>query len=1008
MMKKIVIATLVALMVSFVSPAYNANAQSCSDVTGGNVTFTVCSGNSVDHYWSSTKIKVNWFNQSGASLTISNENGNFSQTDYFHIGDSKTYYVEDRPVDHAYSKTIWVKVKYAGNDSNNTSKALIQVDSNTTYEDSKYVKSSNTLLTAPVVSVSDSYKTNGTKYVDISWNVVTGAADYFVDIEVKDAYGNYGAYNYSLGTSGHTSYTEQVNTGSYRVRIQAYKIDEYSWNNSNPWSEWKYFTVAEESNLVAPTIYGSDPYYVDGKRYVDIGWDKLDDAAAYYAALEYKSEASYDYGLEAFSTYITEGKVTFETEFDGYYKVWVRGAKSGESTHDNSNEWGYYYFELNKPEVVLTAPTVTVSDIKYTMTRQRYVDVTWDKLNDADYYILESEKKDAYGTYQYHSENYGIYGWSGNTNTIFDTISISDDNAASYRVRVRGYKSTEDVYSNNNVWSDWVYFTVDAKSALNAPVSLSVSSPYPAAYDPSINLVDFDWADVVDANKYYIYVEMEQNGVYSYIYDKLMYAYEGSYLNGYPIYNPNNYYRFTIVAIDADEDYGDYSDWYYFTDTTGDTQYNNNLNTPQITSPSPYGETTYYVNSADIIWDSVSGAGGYEFEVEFLNNGYWTGYYYLKTSDNYNYNTYLSAYGDYRTRVRAHGDVGMSSWSDYIYFKYAEYENNNNYLAQPTITFPANNQMIYHNSDHYFDYGDNLTERTLDTTWNPVSGADYYKIMYEVKDSYGNWGYYTDFNVYNNTDFLYNWLDVGGYRVKVKAIDNSNNESNWSDWTYFEIYDFEGMSMSDSSGGDGLYTVLKGNSITHTPTGIKATVENVDHAVAYLRLENADKDLIYIKKYQSYWAENSNGVKVFFYFADIDKDGLDIKVYTEGPQYPATQTVSSTVNSAYYRDAKRISDLKQIQTALELYYTDNGDYPLSHGAAVLGDNTHECLNSNGWASAGCSNPYMGNVPSDPGNNNYIYIQWENTYVIISTFEGTIDYLSGNVYTTPSGISNYFN
>ena len=43
------------------------------------------------------------------------------------------------------------------------------------------------------------------------------------------------------------------------------------------------------------------------------------------------------------------------------------------------------------------------------------------------------------------------------------------------------------------------------------------------------------------------------------------------------------------------------------------------------------------------------------------------------------------------------------------------------------------------------------------------------------------------------------------------------------------------------------------------------------------------------------------------------------------------------------RDAKRISDVKQIQTALEMYYNDAGDYPASAdpGASVsYGGNTY--------------------------------------------------------------------
>jgi len=51
------------------------------------------------------------------------------------------------------------------------------------------------------------------------------------------------------------------------------------------------------------------------------------------------------------------------------------------------------------------------------------------------------------------------------------------------------------------------------------------------------------------------------------------------------------------------------------------------------------------------------------------------------------------------------------------------------------------------------------------------------------------------------------------------------------------------------------------------------------------------------------------------------------------------------------RDAKRVSDIKQIQTALELYYNDANGYPT---AVTLGG-----------AIANGSVTYMANVPTDP-------------------------------------------
>jgi len=106
------------------------------------------------------------------------------------------------------------------------------------------------------------------------------------------------------------------------------------------------------------------------------------------------------------------------------------------------------------------------------------------------------------------------------------------------------------------------------------------------------------------------------------------------------------------------------------------------------------------------------------------------------------------------------------------------------------------------------------------------------------------------------------------------------------------------------------------------------------------------------------------------------------------------------------RDSKRLSDLKQVQTALELYYTDNNAYPTAATAVTLGNGAYQCLNSTGWAAAGCANPYMGLVPRDAGTGSYQYTSANGTgYSVRATLEGTVNNLTGTIYATQSGISS---
>lgn len=105
------------------------------------------------------------------------------------------------------------------------------------------------------------------------------------------------------------------------------------------------------------------------------------------------------------------------------------------------------------------------------------------------------------------------------------------------------------------------------------------------------------------------------------------------------------------------------------------------------------------------------------------------------------------------------------------------------------------------------------------------------------------------------------------------------------------------------------------------------------------------------------------------------------------------------------RDARRLSDLKQLQTALELYASDENSYPPGNGVN-LGKTDYMCIDSDGWHASGCVSPYMGKVPTDPvPNSNYVYTLAGNTYTITATLEEDSNGLNAGVITmSPSGFS----
>jgi len=108
------------------------------------------------------------------------------------------------------------------------------------------------------------------------------------------------------------------------------------------------------------------------------------------------------------------------------------------------------------------------------------------------------------------------------------------------------------------------------------------------------------------------------------------------------------------------------------------------------------------------------------------------------------------------------------------------------------------------------------------------------------------------------------------------------------------------------------------------------------------------------------------------------------------------------------RDAKRVSDVKQMQTALEMYYNDASTYPAN---VVAG----ETIALGGTATT----TYMAIVPSNPqpadatdtgcGGTGYTYSQNDAgaSYAISYCLGGITGGISGNYLhkATPAGIAN---
>ncbi|MEK9152091.1 MAG: prepilin-type N-terminal cleavage/methylation domain-containing protein [Patescibacteria group bacterium] len=128
------------------------------------------------------------------------------------------------------------------------------------------------------------------------------------------------------------------------------------------------------------------------------------------------------------------------------------------------------------------------------------------------------------------------------------------------------------------------------------------------------------------------------------------------------------------------------------------------------------------------------------------------------------------------------------------------------------------------------------------------------------------------------------------------------------------------------------------------------------------------------------------------------------------------------------RDSKRVADVKQMQTALELFFADQNLYPAAASATVLGYNATpanalKILCSTPAAgfvttATGCASPattYMGLVPAAPlpvetgctaGENDYTYTSASpyGTYTLTFCLGGKVgDLVAGTHTANPNGI-----
>lgn len=108
--------------------------------------------------------------------------------------------------------------------------------------------------------------------------------------------------------------------------------------------------------------------------------------------------------------------------------------------------------------------------------------------------------------------------------------------------------------------------------------------------------------------------------------------------------------------------------------------------------------------------------------------------------------------------------------------------------------------------------------------------------------------------------------------------------------------------------------------------------------------------------------------------------------------------VLASLNSARgkARDAKRFADLKQLQLAVELYYDDNGHYPIILSYIYP---AHVPPQDEGWTTTftALMAPYLSPLPVDPSGYPYLYSSTNGgqKYGIATEVESESNYIKSN-------------
>ncbi len=287
---------------------------------------------------------------------------------------------------------------------------------------------------------------------DVSWNTVTGATNYLVEVNCNSCGSNYGWNRYLSIYSDNGSRTIRFRipeNKTYQVRVRAGNSSQTS-----PWSEYLTFTASAPTVdpfiLATPTITSPtlDQNYTDASRAVTFRWNSVN------AADEYQIQVSCDgcNNTAGWRDLLTKTVTTnfYDTSFIEYrdYTVRVRAYNRAVNVYSAWSPATSFRIMFQ----TRTVPRLLTPIFNQSLTNfPRRVTPTWTKIDNARRYIVEIDCDYCSGytkwsgqPYRYVSQDYA---------TSVDGIILPGDNEYRVRVRAVDQNGLEGPWSENSLFS---------------------------------------------------------------------------------------------------------------------------------------------------------------------------------------------------------------------------------------------------------------------------------------------------------------------------------------------------------------------------------------------------------------------------------------------------------------------------------------------------------------------------------------------------------------------------